>query len=189
MSQLTAGRYSGFIVQKDIGEKNGMVQLYVKAEIHSDGNGNPIEPAETISGYRFLTKKDGSRNVKECENLQAALGWQGGLAELRELDASGINVNFTLENEVYNGNERLKIARINAPREPRECDPDTFSKLEAMFLKSGAGGGKPTSAPTPNVKKTSPAQRTQTLVDELDIDESKIRFKNSGSAAGLPLEA
>ncbi len=184
MSQLTAGRYSGFIVQKDIGEKNGMVQLYVKAEIHADGNGNPIEPAETISGYRFLTKKDGSRNVKECENLAAALGWQGGLAatpsisalaELRDLDVSGINVNFTLENEVYNGNERLKIAWINAPREPRECDPDTFSKLEALFLKSGAGGGKPTSAPTPNVKKTSPARKQEPL-DDLDIQEESIPF-------------
>lgn len=67
---------------------------------------------QTITGYFYIVKKDGTVNSTQVEILAEALGWDGSPGALLN-DPPNVRCQITTENETYEGKTRLKVKWLN----------------------------------------------------------------------------
>jgi hypothetical protein len=111
-----------------------------------------------ITGYFYLTKKDGTLNVFQLNALQSALGWDGAsVRSLAEGDWSSTEIQLTIAEEEYQGKRKVKIQFIN-PRDwtgdAIQKDPQLVQSLEAKYGSQlrALNGGKAKPAAANNAK-------------------------------------
>ncbi len=128
----------------------------------------------TVYGTIWVVKKDGSIVVKNVEDMYAALGWEGGMAEVSGPVPDRV-VQVTVKVEEYKGKTQYKVAFI-APENyvpgPQGAAPEDVKKIDARFgsllraaaagAKKAAGGGAqkaPASKAAPPPKQAAPTTK------------------------------
>lgn len=123
----------------------------------------------TVYGTIWVVKKDGSIVVKNVEDMYAALGWEGGMAEVSGPVPDRV-VQVTVKAEEYKGKTQYKVAFI-APEDyvpgPQSAAPEDVKKIDARFgslLRAAAAGAKKAvGTPKPAAPKPSTPASTATI--------------------------
>lgn len=121
---------------------------------------------QTITGYFYVVKADGSINTTSVDRLALSIGWNGNL----EFGVPECNVQITvkMETDARNGRQMLKVAWINPgdyTPQPQTTTPETIKSLTAQYgslLRAAAAAKLPKPAPKPKQEKPSPATNEDT---------------------------
>ncbi len=139
-----------------------MIKYRIYAEVTDTGEVDVRAEGMEITGYHYLTKKDGSLNDFTLDALKRALGWDGANAEwLVQQDFSEHPVTIKLGFETFNNVQRIKVQFLNPHGETGsgefQKDPAKAAAFQRAFgskLRALNGGAqrpapKPTSRPVP----------------------------------------
>lgn len=151
-----------------------MANYHLIEELAGDGVNDISGEGLTITGYHYLEKKDGSLNEFTIEKLREATGWDGRDPFWLEDSLPGdLVVKLTLEFDIYNGKQSLKVKYIDhrdstgggvvkaTDAEKSAIRNKLASKLRAIAGGSTVKSSVPTGTPTMPVKTTeSPAATT-----------------------------
>ena len=193
------GSYKGRLLQWGIPSPKPsslVIQFYVQAELF-ERDGIPLSPHQVASGYIVVRKKDGNLMVRQWENLQAALGWDGsGPKSLAEGDYSNLDLNFSIEWKEGYVNPmgvktagKLAIAWVNPPRDVQKADLDALEadwqgRNTAMVnqLKADAKlrpGSQTTDPQQPTARPLNlfqPSMQDAPPAEDLSLDDSHVPF-------------
>lgn len=155
---------------------NKLCAIELKFEAHysyagpdKDGNPSwqPMPVHESYDGRFFIEKKDGSLNTSTIDRLKAVYGWDGATPYWFE-DQQGLSEDYvliTVEDEVYNGKTRARVAWVNRKTDRpgggmQPSTPEGRRAIESRIgskLRAHSGGMR---APAPPVPAGGPAPVT-----------------------------
>lgn len=152
----------------------------------------------TVYGTIWVVKKDGSIVVKNVEDMYAALGWEGGMAEVSGPVPDRV-VQVTVKVEEYKGKTQYKVAFI-APENyvpgPQGAAPEDVKKIDARFgsllraaaagAKRAAGGGAPKPAASASRAAPPPKHAAPTTKPDFPAPAKAddIPFREPGDDSG-----
>jgi len=121
---------------------------FLVVAMHNDGQWDDWTNYEeqTITGYFYIIKKDGTVNQAVVKNLAAAIGWDGSAGALLS-PPPDVHCQITTRNEVYEGKTRLKVQWINhRSYSPglSSASPEDVNKISTRFgslLRAAASDG------------------------------------------------
>lgn len=133
------GRFKATVVDYGLNEnKNGIPEFTVEfaaSSFYDNGTWHDwTEYAQTIRGYFYAFKKDGTPNTTTIHNLMDALGWDGlSMQSLQEGDYANREVQIVVKSETYEGAARLKVAWLD----PGDHQP-SLKKMDEREVKAMA---------------------------------------------------
>ena len=169
----TTGTYKGTILDFSVGKtrKSGLPQFICKllaTQYYDEPNEAWVDwsaAEQTIMGYFVLVTLDGKGQVVKCPNydsLMEAVGWDGiSFTGLAKGDWKGIEVQFTVAENEYNGTVTLQVGFINhvdAQIGMRKLTDADLASLDQQF--SVATQTAKTAARPPKAKAKPPKTKT-----------------------------
>lgn len=143
-----------------------------------------------ITAYLVLAGKE-QKEIFHCRNIEKAVGWDGASwKSLAELDLSEVEVQFRIEENVYNDNTTLQVARIDhydaePGRSVRKLDAAELKALDgqfAPFFRKRKGESKPVK---PVGRPVIPGKKP-TVAPEGPPDENPETIDSDGPPAAPP---
>ncbi len=148
---------------------------------------------EEITSYSYLEKKDGSVNQFQVDMLRAALGWPNDDPFWFE-DNNLPELQVTLRVEMYNGQERMKVAFLNpydyegsGNGEVPHSDDDMRRRIRARLGSQLRATAPSPARPAVPPRSAAPPPRPATPPVPAD-DEATVwaEFKQECSERGVP---
>lgn len=163
------GLYRAQITEYALHEADsGAVSLSVKAlllEMWDENNKEwlPWNYDMEAQGFLNLIKKDGKLNLTQVNPMCKHMGWDGDFLKLTNQEWSPCNCQVKVTRDTYEGEERLRIAFINAwdrtPGQGGNVDESKAKALQARYggdLRAVVGNLKANGAPAPAGKPPMP---------------------------------
>lgn len=166
------GTYLATIIEKAVtpSGKNQLTTFIAKYRLTEEIGVGPIDDEQTVTGYHYLEKLDGSLNTFTIDALKKATGWDGRDPFWLEdsLPADTV-VKLTLESDTYQGKTSIKVAFINhrddggsgvtkaTPDQRRDIATRLGAKLRANAGGTPAPAPKPATPPPAPKKPAAPA--------------------------------
>lgn len=139
-----------------------------------------------VYGTIWVVKKDGSIVVKNVEDMYAALGWEGGMAEVSGPVPDRV-CQVTVKAEEYKGKTQYKVAFI-APEDyvpgPQSAAPEDVKKIDARFgslLRAAAAGAKKASG---GATKAAPPPKPPAPKPDFPAPADDIPLREPGDDSG-----
>ena len=137
----------------------------------------------TLDGYFWIVKKTGDLNTNQVEALARAIGWDGtGIST----GPPAVECQIVVENETYNGKDRLKVQWINHRDHAQGSFNAAPAEVDAFEAQYGSRLRAATAAVNQGAKPAPPPPASPTVSQPHQIDDGDLPFDGGASNGEQP---